>query len=311
VNVALFGASGFIGGYLLKELIDQCFHPRILIRSGSESKIKIDKGRIHSFYGDLDSDRSVRKVLEHSDAVIYNIGIIREFKSKGITFESIHFDGLKKVVDAAQDLNIKRFILMSANGIENASTGYQKSKLKAEEYLKKSGLDWTIFRPSLVFGESGPGMAEFCLDLKRKMIRPPIPAPLFFRGFSVISSGSFEMSPIHASDVAKFFVKSLAMDKTFSRTYELGGPSTVSWKEIIKNIALAMGKKRKLVIPVPASQVKLIAAIFDRFSWFPITRDQITMLLQGNTCDSSEHYKEFDIDPIYFSVENLDYLMSA
>ena len=125
MNVALFGASGYIGGYLLQELIDKNYHPIIQLRHGSESKIHIDKGRIHSFYGEIDDLISIRKVLENANAVIYNVGIIREYKKNGITFESLHFEGLKNVVDATKELNIKRFILMSANGAELCKTGYQ------------------------------------------------------------------------------------------------------------------------------------------------------------------------------------------
>ena len=98
MNVALFGASGYIGGYLLRELIDKNYHPIIQLRHGSESKIHVDKGRIHSFYGEIDDLRSIRKVLENANAVIYNIGIIREYKKKGITFESLHFEGLKSKI---------------------------------------------------------------------------------------------------------------------------------------------------------------------------------------------------------------------
>ena len=310
MNVAVFGATGFVGGYLLNELIDNSYHPIIQIRHGSESKISVDKGKIHSFYGDVHDITSINRVLENANAIIYNVGIIREYKRKGITFERLHFDGLKNVVDAAKKLNIKRFILMSANGAEISKTGYQIFKKKAEDYLKESDLDWTIFRPSLVFGDPG-NKIEFCSDLKDKLIKLPFPAPLFFRGLSVFSAGSFKMSPIHASNVAQFFIKSISMEETVSKIYELGGKDSVDWRTIIKTIAKSMGKKRKFSIPVPAAQIQIAAYFLDSFSWFPITRDQITMLLDGNTCDSSDYFKQFDIDPIEFSVDNLGYLSGS
>ena len=311
MNVALFGATGYVGGYLLHNLVKNNHHPIIQLRHGSESKITIDKGRIHSFYGEIDDHNSIKRVLESANAVIYNIGIIREYKRKGVTFEKLHYQGLKNVVDAAKDLNIKRFILMSANGAERCKTGYQIYKHKAEQYLQESGLDWTIFRPSLVFGDPGKDKIEFCTDLKKKLIGIPFPAPLFFRGLSIFNAGEFRMSPIHASNVAEFFVKSLSMPETISKVYELGGKEEISWKNIIQVIAKSMGKKRKLAIPVPAAQIEIAAYMFDRFSWFPITRGQISMLLDGNTCDSTEYFREFNISPIEFSVENLKYISKA
>ena len=79
------------------------------------------------------------------------------------------------------------------------------------------------------------------------------------------------------------------------------------WKEIITHISLAL-KRKKWMIPVPATAVKLIALLLDRFKFFPITRDQLTMLLEGNTCDSKNLFSEFDIQPIDFNNRNLSYL---
>ena len=78
------------------------------------------------------------------------------------------------------------------------------------------------------------------------------------------------------------------------QTYELGGTKSFNWNEIIKTIASAL-KKNKFMIPAPVMPIKLVAALFDRFKLFPITRDQLTMLLEGNTCDSSNLFSDFDI----------------
>ena len=95
----------------------------------------------------------------------------------------------------------------------------------------------------------------------------------------------------------------------FKKTYELGGED-YNWKEIIKTIAKAYGKN-KILIPAPALFIYLVAALFDRFDWFPISRDQISMLLEGNTCNSDIVFKRYNITPIKFNPENLEYLLNA
>ena len=195
---------------------------------------------------------------------------------------------------------------MSANGVKEQGTGYQSTKYRAEEYLKSSGLNYTIFRPSLVFGKPKNDQ-EFCSQLRDTMLKLPIPAPLFFAGLNITSAGQFSMSPIHVENVADFFVKSIQNEKHYMKTYELGGTKSFNWKEIIKTIASAL-KKNKFMIPAPVMPIKLVAALFDRFKIFPITRDQLTMLLEGNTCDSSNLFSDFDIQPIDFNSKNLSYL---
>ena len=93
---------------------------------------------------------------------------------------------------------------MSANGVKADGTPYQVTKYEAEEYLKASGLDWTIFRPSVIFGDPGERM-EFATQLASDIIRPPLPAPLFFDGVSPLNAGQFRLSPVHVEDVAQAF----------------------------------------------------------------------------------------------------------
>ena len=114
----------------------------------------------------------------------------------------------------AKKLNVKRFILMSANGVCENGTGYQSTKFRAEEYLKDSGLDWTIFRPSLIFGDSN-GKQEFCKQLRDDMLSLPFPGPLFFDGLNIFNAGKFKMSPIHVKDVSQIFIKSLSLKVSY------------------------------------------------------------------------------------------------
>ena len=305
MKVALFGGTGFVGTYITEELLNNNHDPVLLVRPGSENKVYLPD-KCHVNVGYITDFESIEQTINNTDAVIYNIGIIRQFPKKGISFEAMHFEGARHCMEAAERLGVKRFILMSANGVKYNGTLYQSTKFLAEQYLKNTELEWTIFRPSLIFGDP-KGKQEFCSQLRDDMLSLPLPAPLFFEGLIPWTAGQFEMSPIHIKDVAVFFVKALNIGKTIGEIYELGGPKSYTWMELIDLISAASGKK-KWKIPAPVTPIKLAASIFERFPFFPITKEQLTMLLEGNTCDSTRSFKDFEVDLISFSVENLEYL---
>jgi NADH dehydrogenase len=304
MKVAFFGGTGFVGNYIVDELLNASHEPHVLVRPQNASKlIQADKCIVYS--GDIENEAVIIDMMKNSDAVIYNIGLIRQFPKKGITFEKLHFEGVKRTVKLAKATEVKRYILMSANGVKMNGTPYQTTKYLAEQLLKNSSLDWTIFRPSLIFGDPRSAI-EFCTQLKKDMLGLPIPAPLFFNGLILKNAGSFSFNPVHVTDVAKCFVRVLEKESAIGKTYEVGGDRTVMWKELIKTITSAYGKN-KWTIPAPVFPVKTLAKLLERFSWFPITADQLTMLTEGNTC-SSDVFKELDVKPIEFNIESLQFL---
>jgi NADH dehydrogenase len=108
-------------------------------------------------------------------------------------------------------------------------------------------------------------------------------------------------------NVAEFFTRSISDSSTFGECYHLGGSDDFSWKELISIIAKASGKT-KLKMPAPAFIIKALAFLLEGFSWFPITRDQLRMLMEGNICDSEYAFQKFEIEPIPFSETNISYL---
>tara|TARA_B100001146_G_C16119016_1_gene407131 strand:- start:62 stop:1009 length:948 start_codon:yes stop_codon:yes gene_type:complete len=304
VKVAIFGSTGFVGSYIVSKLLSQDFIPRVLIRKGSESKITSGSEVI---YGDIQDRNSILETMEGTEAVVYNIGIIRQFPHKNLTFKELHVNGVNRCIELAKSIGVKQFILMSANGVKPDGTEYQRSKWEADRILKKSGLKWTIFRPSLIFGDPcGQGRPEFCTQIRDDMLSLPVPAPLFYEGLFSFNAGLFSMSPIHVDNVADFFVKAIAQESCNGKIYNLGGPESLTWKEIIHQIALA-SKKRTWKMPVPVFAVKIAAKMLDRFEWFPVTRDQLIMLLEGNVV-SDHYFDEFSITPRKFIKDNLGYL---
>ena len=284
MRVALFGGTGFVGSYLVDAMIAAGMQPVLLVRSGHAGKVR-HPAECVTLEGDIADMGAVNSLLSQADAAIYNIGILRESPGRGVTFDELHNKAARRVMDAAAQLGVKRFLLMSANGVRPDGTAYQRSKALAEQHLRSTDLDWTIFRPSVIFG-APRGRMEFATQLQRDIIGSHLPAPLFYPGLLPFGAGRFELSPVHVEDVASAFVTALQRPDTIGQTIAIGGPSALSWRQILETLAEVAGR-RKLMLPVPALSISMAAAMLDRFEDFPITRDQIKMLLEGNVCDSS------------------------
>ena len=306
MKVALIGGTGFVGGYLVDALLDADHEPCVLVRPGSESKVRHpDSCRIVS--GEVADSDALRQLFDGVDAVIYNIGILRAIPGQGITFEKLHYEGAARAMDLARECGVSRFLLMSANGIRKGGTPYQHTKALAEEHLAASGLDYTIFRPSVIFGDPR-GTMEIATQLYQDMIRVPLPAVGFHNGL-VPGKSPVVMSPVHARDVADAFANSLADETTFGKVIEIGGPEILSWPEMLERIAAAVGK-RKLVLPMPIGFMKLGATLFDWLPFFPVTRDQLTMLAEGNVAQPGALRELIGRAPVAFDAASLDYLKS-
>lgn len=304
MRVALFGGTGFVGNYLIDELLANRMHPVLLVRPGSEQKTH-QVEQCTFIQGDIENSAAIAETLQDADAAIFNIGILREFPRRGITFRALQFEAAKRCIDAAVAAGVKRFVLMSANGVKADGTAYQKSKFMAEQYLQTTTMDWTVFRPSVLFGDPR-GHMEFATQLCSDIILSPLPAPLFYSGLLPKNAGGFEMAPVHVKDVAYAFVKALQTPSTIGQTLTLCGPENVSWRKILETIQQPVNRK-KLMLPAPAWGVSAVAALLERFPAFPITRDQISMLLEGNTCDGDDLRTLVD-NPITFTADNLHYL---
>jgi len=293
-----------VGGYLVDALIRSGHEVSALVRPGSESKLRPNAG-VHAIQGDLASVSALRGVVEGCDALIYNVGILREFPRRGITYEASQYEGVVQTIEAAREAGVSRMLLMSANGVKRPGTPYQETKRRAEEFAMQSGLDVTVIRPSVIFGDPR-GTMEFATQLYRDMIRPPLPAVGFFAGRDP-DKGAIVMSPVHIDDVASAFVKALEDDATIGEIYELGGPEILTWPEMITRIAEATGRK-KWILPMPTWIMRLGATLFDRLPFFPVTRDQLTMLEEGNTADPEILRQLTGREPKAFTAENLRYL---
>jgi NADH dehydrogenase len=285
-----------VGGYLVDALLANGHEVNVLVRPGSEDKVR-QPARVNLVQGDLDSTAALSDVLQGCDAVIYNVGLLREFPRRGITFEQTQYQGVVDTVAAAQHAGIKRLLLMSAIGVKDPGTRYQATKRRAEIHALDSGLDVTVLRPSVIFGDPR-GTMEFATQLFQDMIKPPLPAVAF---------PGVRMSPVNIADVADAFCASLRDDSTIGQTIELAGPETLDWREIVQRVAAAAGKS-KIVLTMPLWVMRVGATLFDWLPFYPVTRDQLTMLEEGNTGTADAVERLIGREALPFTPDSLRYL---
>ena len=304
MHVGIVGGTGFTGGYLIDALLAAGHSVAALVRAGSENKLRHAE-QVQVIAGNIDDKEALKALFSNADAAIYNVGILREAPRKGITYESTQYQGAVDAIDAAKEAGVSRLLVMSANGVKKPGTRYQETKFRADEYALKSGMDTTVIRPSVIFGDPR-GTGEFGTQLRDDMVRPPIPAVNFFSGFNP-KSGPIVIAPVHVEDVASAFLAALEDESTYGKTYELGGPEILTWKQMISRVASAVGRN-KWFIPMPIPLMRLAATLFDWIPIFPVTREQLTMLEEGNVADPAILESLTRRAPKPFNNGNLSYL---
>jgi NADH dehydrogenase len=295
-SVCVTGASGFVGSAIVRELVGRSVAVNALVHRRNASPFG---GKVRVIRADLFDPAGLDDSVTGSAAVIHLVGIIKENRGAGITFDRLHVEATRNVVDSAKRLGVKRFIHMSALGARaDAVSEYHKSKWKAEEIVRCSGLDWTIFQPSLIHGPGGDFM-RMEARWARKRAAPYLFMPYFGAGI-VGLGGAGTLQPVYVLDVARAFVDAIANRKAVGRTYGLGGAERLSWPEMHRAAAGAILGKKRAVLPIPAWYGRILAAIVPG-SWLPFNRDQIVMSQEDNTCDVSDFQRDFGFKPMGFA----------
>lgn len=288
MNVIVAGGTGFIGRVVLQKLVDEGHRVIALVRPGSVLKI-LRFSNTETRYIYYDSPGQIAKTLENGEAIINLVGIIRE--TKDISFDFAHHSIPQFLAKGAREAGIRRFVQMSALGAERKiATGYFESKEAGEKSLKNTpDLDWTIFRPSIVYGPEDSFVNRFA-----KMIRQTPFVP-------VVGDGQYRMQPVWVEDVAEGFVNCLEMPQTIGKIYEIGGPEKIAFDKMLDLIGKTMGKNNVKKIHLPLGLMQSMAKYLGKLSFFPVTSDQITMLLAESTTDDNTYFKEFGIKPRLFA----------
>jgi NADH dehydrogenase len=284
MKIFIGGGTGFVGGHLCRELLARGHQLRLLAhgRRGEEHS------GIEHVAGDVTSATDCVAGAKGCDAVINLVGIIREFPGRGITFSRLHVEATRNMVAAARENGIHRYLQMSALGSRPAAvSAYHKSKYAAEELVTAAGLDYTIFRPSLIFGPEDAFVNMLAGFIRRSPLVP------------VIGDGRYRLQPIAADDVARCFALALEKPETVGKSYTLCGPDRLNYLKLIDVIAKVLGRQFVIKAKNPLLLMKLVTPLLEQFPFYPVTSDQITMLLEESICDGSWQ-ETFGFAPVGF-----------
>ncbi len=305
MKVYLTGATGFVGRYLLQALRAANHQVRCLVRRPDQDLPLEDHG-IEKVAGDLLQPETFAGTLDGCEAVVHLVGIIAEKPRQGVTFDAVHRRGTLHIVEAARQAGIERFIHMSANGARpDGTTAYQTSKWAAEEIVRQAGFaHWTIFRPSVIFGDPRGAPLEFVSQLARRLVRP-------FPILPVFGNGQYRLQPVAVEVVAAAFAQALTKAEAHGQTYCVAGPTPLTYNEILDIIARALYGRPKPKLHLPLAPVRLLVGTLGRIGLLPVTPEQLAMLIEGNTCDPSAFYRDFDVPEVAFTPETIAYVRRA
>jgi len=291
VKVLVTGATGFVGREILRQLRAAGHSIRNLARD-PQSQRALEAATRHGaevFPGDVLDVSSLPGGLAGVDAVIHLVGIISEAGRS--TFENIHTRGTENVVAATRAAGVKRLAHMSALGTRpNAASRYHQTKWAAEEIIRRSGLAWTIFRPSIIHGANDGFVNLFA---RTSRLSPWLP---------VMGSGESKFQPVPVEVVAACFVKSLSEPRAIGQTYDLCGTEVLTLEQILDLILIVTGRRRwKLHLPwwLVRAQAAFLEGVFPRLLGKPppLNRDQLIMLREDNVGDPEPAMELFGLRP--------------
>ena len=292
--IAVTGASGFVGRHVAALLAHRGHRVRALVRRDGRGRaaegLPADRTP-----GDLADAAALAALTEGADVVVHLVGIIVEVGAA--TFEAVHVEGTRRLITAARDAGVRRFVHMSAVGArdEPGATRYHRTKWRAEQLVRGSGLSHAIFRPSII---SGPENRPIRTLARLHRWSPFVP---------VFGDARFATQPVWIEDVALAFA--LAAERPAPEgVFELGGPAALTYEEFVRAIGRAAGHPRPLVhVPLALARAAALA-LGVAGPLAPLTADQLQMLVEGSATPANALEAVFGVRALPFEAGLQRYL---
>jgi len=289
-HICIFGGSGFVGRAIVRAARKQGYHVSVACRHPEKARdMQVDD--IRMIKADVVSGRGLDEAIAGADCVINLVGLL--FEKGCYTFEAAHVHGIEHILAACGRAGISQYLHMSALGADPASISvYARTKATAEARVRQSHMNWTIFRPSIIYG-AGDAFFNRFEQLTRSI--PVLP----------VIKGDTRFQPVWVEDVARAFVMTIGNRHAQGKTYELGGPRTYSFRELLEMMLHLLNRKR-LPVSIPEPVARLMARFTQWLPTPPLTPDQLILLRHDNIVKGTPFPQEFgdpatleDILPTY------------
>jgi uncharacterized protein YbjT (DUF2867 family) len=276
MKVLVTGATGFTGSYVVPLLLRQGAHVRCLARASSD-RSRLALNQVELAEGDLSDQSSLERALRGMD-VLVNIA-------------SLGFGHAPNIVNAALAEGTRRALFISTTAIFTTLNAPSKSvRLAAEETIRASGLDYTILRPTMIYGSSRDRNMSSLIRYLRRW--PAIP---------VFGRGDHLQQPVYVEDLAAAVVQSLATTRTVGRFYNISGKAPLTYIEVIDTICEALGRRvSKMYLPVKPF-VTVLNALERLPLRLPVKAEQILRLDEDKAFDHQEAVEDFGYHPRSFA----------
>jgi uncharacterized protein YbjT (DUF2867 family) len=295
-RVVVTGAAGFVGAHVCRALAVSGWRVRALVRSPAKATERLAHLPVEIRVGDILDEPYLRSSMDGAAAVVHLAAVAIE--RRGDNYQSANVEATRAVVESAAAAKVSRLLHMSQNGSDSASPHrFLRSKGVAQELVTSSGLEWTVVRPSVIFGRED----SFVNVLARLVRLTPLVLPL-------PANGATRFQPIAVNDVATVIARALADDTTISQSFPLGGAAELTLRQIAERILVAMGAHR-MIVGVPAACVRpIVAALWHLVPNPPVTTELLDILALDNTVPDNALTTVFGITPTAFAPEELLYL---
>ncbi|CAN5250975.1 complex I NDUFA9 subunit family protein [soil metagenome] len=293
--VLVTGAAGLVGAAVCRELTSRGWKVRALVRDPHKAAAVLADLAVEVRTGDVRDHRALRSATDGTGTVIHLAAIAIE--RRGQSYEDVNTGGTGNLLDAARACGARRFVFMSQNGASPESPSrFLRSKGLAEQMVRTSGLEWTAFRPSVIFGPED----EFANVLARLVRLSPGALPL-------PDGGRARFQPIAVRDVARAVGTALVRSDTIGGAYPLGGPAPLSLREMTERVLLAM-RARRMIVNIPRRLLAPIVAVLQRVLPNPPVTTSLLDLLGEDNVVPENALDYLGIEPTPFAPEELEYL---
>lgn len=285
------GATGYIGRHLVARLVAQGERPRCLVRNPQSAASVLPAAKVEFVQGDTTQAATLQVAVAGVDTIVHAAFITADRKARSRSFYAdTNVQGTANLIAAAKTAGVQRIIEISGLGTRPDRPGtYMQGRYLSEKMLIDSGLNWTIIRPSVLFGKGAPFVSGLT-DLLRSA--PVVP---------LIGGGKMLFQPIYVEDVVTVITRVLENPETTSRKiYTIGGPEYYSFTQVFDLLLKTLGKARpKIYAPLPL--VAIAAAVMEAIlPKPPLTKAAMTLFSFDNTTDLNSVQRDFGFTPISF-----------